>query len=302
MTRRFCRSTLIVLPLLLMAFAPTAAQAESAQGGYAGDGVCAECHQDEVTGLATTHHGKGGFSDLSSRSCEACHGPGRGHSEDPGDEALLPSFLSLSADEQSSTCQSCHKGEQQFFWDDGPHAKRGLSCVSCHSVHNPLSETKQLKTHTAEEQCFECHKDVRAETWKRSHHPIREGQIGCADCHNPHGSATEKMLVQASVNDQCYTCHAEKRGPFLWEHAPVRESCLNCHTPHGSNHFKLQKTSTPFLCQQCHANTRHPGTLYDATTNASGTRPSNREFNRGCTNCHSAVHGSNHPSSPYLAR
>ena len=151
------------------------------------------------------------------------------------------------------------------------------------------------------EQCFTCHKDVRAETWKNSHHPIREGKISCADCHNPHGTQTAKMIRAASVNEQCYTCHTEKRGPFLWEHAPVRESCLNCHTPHGSNQLKLQKTSVPYLCQQCHSNTRHPGTLYDGSTLADQARASNRIFNRACLDCHSAIHGSNHPSSPYLA-
>jgi DmsE family decaheme c-type cytochrome len=157
------------------------------------------------------------------------------------------------------------------------------------------------------EQCFSCHKDTRAEAWKTSHHPIREGKVSCADCHNPHGTATPKMILAASVNDQCYSCHAEKRGPFLWEHPPVRESCLNCHTPHGSNHLKLQRTSVPFLCQQCHANTRHPGTLYDGlrlpTLENEPPNPlaSNRLFNRACLDCHAAIHGSNHPSSPYLA-
>ncbi len=142
---------------------------------------------------------------------------------------------------------------------------------------------------------------MRAETWKASHHPIREGKIGCADCHNPHGSSQEGMLRAATVNEQCYQCHAEKRGPFLWEHPPVRENCLNCHTPHGSNHLKLQRTSVPFICQQCHANTRHPGTMYDGSFLAGGARASNREFNRACLDCHAAIHGSNHPSSPYLA-
>jgi DmsE family decaheme c-type cytochrome len=154
------------------------------------------------------------------------------------------------------------------------------------------------------EQCFTCHKDIRADTWKTSHHPIREGKITCTDCHNPHGSTTAKMLAATSVNDQCYTCHTEKRGPFLWEHPPVRESCLNCHTPHGSNHIKLQRTSVPFLCQQCHSNTRHPGTLYDGLRVPTIDNPnlaSNRLFNRGCPDCHAAIHGSNHPSAPYLA-
>ena len=181
--------------------------------------------------------------------------------------------------------------------------------MSCHSVHSFKSENAQLKAAGTTDTCVSCHKDVRAEMWKNSHHPLREGKMTCADCHNPHGSPTPKMIKAASVNDQCYTCHTEKRGPFLWEHAPVRENCVTCHAPHGSNHLKLQKTSVPYLCQQCHANTRHPGTLYDARGTAASDdlpgnvpiNPSNRLFERACLNCHQAVHGSNHPSSPYLA-
>jgi len=267
---------------------------------YAGGTTCIECHADMTDTLAPTPHGKAGFSELSDRACETCHGPAKAHAEDPGDSALIPAFERLDARTQARTCQRCHAGAQQFFWQEGVHARRGVTCTTCHSVHHPASPAAQLRTVTAEEQCYTCHRDVRAETWKRSHHPIREGKIGCADCHNPHGSNTDKMIREVSVNEQCYQCHAEKRGPFLWEHPPVRENCLSCHTPHGSNHFKLQKTSTPFLCQQCHSNTRHPGTLYDGATLADALQPSNREFARGCPNCHAAVHGSNHPSSPYL--
>ena len=285
---------------LLVALGSASASAQRG-GAYAGDETCAECHGDMSESLAGTHHGQRGFSQLAERGCETCHGPAAAHAEDPGDPELIPSFAALPEDEQTAVCQQCHSARQQFFWHEGPHRKRGLSCSSCHSVHAPQSEVGQLLATTQSEQCFECHKDVRAETWKRSHHPIREGKLLCSDCHNPHGSTTEAMLVENTVNDLCYTCHAEKRGPFLWEHAPVRESCLNCHTAHGSNHFKLQKTSVPYICQQCHSNTRHPGTLYDRTTLADGTRPSNRDFARACVNCHSAVHGSNHPSSPYLA-
>ena len=45
--------------------------------------------------------------------------------------------------------------------------------------------------------------------------PLREGKIVCSDCHNPHGTVTEAMLRDDSINDTCYKCHAEKRGPFL---------------------------------------------------------------------------------------
>jgi DmsE family decaheme c-type cytochrome len=277
-------------------------RADSPAATYVGAETCAECHSDVADSLAKTPHGKSGFAHLSNLGCETCHGPGSLHADDPDVVANQPRVAALSAAEQSAMCQGCHGGEGQFFWSGSRHEVRGLSCLDCHSVHSFRSETAQLKEAAPVEQCLTCHKDVRAELFKRSHHPIREGKIACIDCHNPHGSQSEKMVRAASINDQCYSCHTEKRGPFLWEHAPVRERCTNCHTPHGSNHLKLQKTSVPYLCQQCHSNTRHPGTLYDRTTLADGTRPSNRDFSRACLNCHSAIHGSNHPSSPYLGR
>ncbi len=118
----------------------------------------------------------------------------------------------------------------------------------------------QLAKLTEMDTCFQCHKNKRAEIWRTSHMPVREGKITCSTCHNPHGSYTEALLKEATVNDGCYKCHAEKRGPFLWEHAPVRENCLNCHDPHGSINDFMLKISRPRLCQQCHANlTGHPG-------------------------------------------
>jgi DmsE family decaheme c-type cytochrome len=119
----------------------------------------------------------------------------------------------------------------------------------------------------------------------------------CADCHNPHGSAGPHQLRAATVNDLCTTCHADKRGPFLWEHAPVRENCTTCHLAHGSNNAKVLASREPFLCQRCHAATRHPGTLYDKPD-----LTSNRLLNRSCTNCHSQIHGSNHPSGKTFLR
>jgi DmsE family decaheme c-type cytochrome len=80
--------------------------------------------------------------------------------------------------------------------------------------------------------------------------PVREGKIVCSNCHNPHGSATEALLREYSINDNCYKCHAEKRGPFLFEHAPVRENCLSY--PHGTTNEYLLKVSRPRLCAECH--------------------------------------------------
>jgi DmsE family decaheme c-type cytochrome len=185
------------------------------------------------------------------------------------------------------------------MWDGSTHESRGVACTNCHTVH--AAKLTQQAT------CAQCHKQIRAQIQKMSRHPIQEGKVQCTDCHNPHGTVTDKLISANSVNEKCYTCHAEKRGPFLWEHAPaVTESCLTCHTPHGSSHDKLLVAKRPYLCQTCHSNSRHPGTLYGRSTTTQGqsvySALSNRIFYRSCSNCHSQIHGSNHPSGKALAR
>jgi hypothetical protein len=61
----------------------------------------------------------------------------------------------------------------------------------------------------------------------------------------------------------------------------------------------MLKAKEPFLCQRCHSDTRHPGTLYDQNQlNVA----SNRIIGRSCTNCHQTLHGSNHPSGKTFLR
>ena len=115
------------------------------------------------------------------------------------------------------------------------------------------------------------------------------------------------MLVKATLNETCYTCHTEKRGPFLWEHPPVREDCANCHTPHGSIHTPLLKARGPWLCQECHLATFHPSTAYSGTSippapGIAPISPPDRVLANNCLNCHSQVHGSNHPSGARKTR
>ena len=139
--------------------------------------------------------------------------------------------------------------------------------------------------------------------YRLSHHPVTEGKIACSDCHNPHGSMAPKLLVKPTLNETCYQCHAEKRGPFLWEHPPAREDCTNCHEPHGSNHPSLLVNRMPLLCQQCHMAAFHPSTAYTGVNASAGvSRLDIHAAAKSCLNCHSEVHGSNHPSGPRLMR
>ena len=122
----------------------------------------------------------------------------------------------------------------------------------------------------------------------------------CASCHNAHGSTNVRLLKVGNwVNEACISCHTEKRGPFLFEHAAGRESCISCHDPHGSSNEKMLVAKVPMLCQRCHIGSRHPSTVYDA---AALQNRSVALIGRGCVNCHQNIHGSNHPSGQTLAR
>lgn len=212
----------------------------------------------------------------------------------------MKKYSKLSAEEANSACLNCHSGGDHFYWKSSGHSRKNVSCVSCHSVHNSKdpSHTKLLKTERTSDLCVTCHKSKHLSITKSAHMPLREGSMDCASCHNPHGSPADRMLRAATVNELCYSCHADKRGPFLFDHAPVRENCLNCHEAHGANNDKVLASKRPYLCQRCHTPpSGHPSTFYDNPDLAS-----NRLFNRSCSNCHSQVHGSNHPSGRYFTR
>jgi len=81
--------------------------------------------------------------------------------------------------------------------------------------------------------CYNCHKAQQVQVKMPSHHPIPENKMQCSSCHNPHGGPNG-MLKEESVNETCFKCHAEKEGPFTFDHPAVSENCTNCHNPHGS--------------------------------------------------------------------
>lgn len=274
---------------------------------YKGDARCTRCHDENdnapVFAIGKTRHGVA--ADGRNVGCTACHGESRPHAENPQGLRDRPkvdrSFLRRSATpvaERNQACLNCHQGGKRMHWAGSQHARGDVACTSCHQVH---AQHDKVRDKTAQgEVCFGCHKEQRAQTLRASHHPIREGKVGCSDCHNPHGTAGPKLLAKDTVVETCYTCHAEKRGPFLWEHPPASDSCLNCHTPHGSNHASLLKTKPPYLCQQCHDWNAHPGNVYSGAQlpGAVGVagNAGQQLVLRACLNCHTQVHGSNHPS------
>jgi DmsE family decaheme c-type cytochrome len=271
--------------------------------GYAGDDTCTACHEPEGKSLGKSLHGKAQNprtpSAKPNQSCETCHGPGQEHAE-TGDKTKIRVFTALAPRESSAICLGCHDRGSHAMWNGSMHDARNLSCVTCHSVHSPKSPAAQLKTASPIETCAVCHKTEVAKMQRSGHMPLREGKMDCSSCHNPHGSTNVRLLKVGNwVNETCVSCHTEKRGPFLWDHAPVREACNTCHDPHGSNNDRMLVAKLPMLCQRCHIGTRHPSTIYDGVQL---TARSNRLIGRSCVNCHAQVHGSNSPAGNALLR
>jgi DmsE family decaheme c-type cytochrome len=258
---------------------------------YVGQEQCAACHEETVAQFNESIHGQKGFEKRSNHSCETCHGPGKAHVDAGGGKGTMVTIKTMTKEKQSEMCLTCHDRGSKSDWAGSLHETRGLSCQDCHSVHSPEAKPQLKAVET--DLCFTCHKQKQSQFFRASHHPIREGKMECSSCHNPHAVQEGQLVDQAAVTEKCYECHAEKRGPFLWEHVPVREDCMTCHEPHGSNHLKMLKVKEPYICQRCHSDTRHPGTLYDQSQL---NNDSNRVIGRSCTNCHQTIHGSNHPS------
>ncbi len=256
------------------------------------DKTCVGCHESADHKFGVSAHAeyfKAGKTAVKG-SCESCHGPRSKHVDD---SKPVAEWKSLTKAQQSAVCMQCHAGGTRLTYMTGSHLAGEVSCTSCHAAKDQRAKTGVLARARATELCYSCHATAKVQMAKTSHHPVREGRMECASCHNVHGS-NPALLKSATLNETCYSCHTEKRGPFLWEHAPVRESCATCHDAHGSTNRKLLNKKDSFLCLSCHSYGGHINLpRYNRTSNPYG---------EGCVNCHMTIHGSQHPSGPKFTR
>jgi len=307
---KFGGITLRAGSLLLLAVATGAAAqnpAAPAAGGYAGSNACKTCHADIWLNFYKNPHFKSvAAGDLppSQTGCESCHGPGGAHIAARGGKTTIPRAFSLMSQSAAlEVCLTCHARDfQKANIRRSEHTLADVACTSCHSIHHSPTP-KYLLAKKQTELCYGCHSGIRAQFEMPSKHRVNEGFMNCSDCHNPHGafaptwrmSDHPRMVEQALNNEEpCLKCHVDKRGPFVYEHPPVRvEGCEICHFPHGSMNERLLRRPVVFtLCLGCH-NGGASGTRLNGVPIA--TSPHNLldpRFQR-CTTCHVRIHGSN---------
>lgn len=319
----------LIMPICLTA-APQKKQSSSRteKEGYAGTEACLVCHEEIGKPLLKSKHGKLD-SDVSrgwkGQACESCHGPGQRHGEAAEAKFILNHSKAgpVGADK---SCLGCHKNQATHAGRiSGSHAKVQVACVSCHSIHHAvadssvplfrqsdqgasaslanlslqstsLASTRATKVNAL---CSSCHASAWAAFQRPHSHALPQGAMSCVDCHNPHGTSRPFGLnsTARTTNSEpgCYKCHADKRGPFAFEHAPIRiEGCNACHENHGSANPKmLTRAEVSHLCLECHSNpaglSNRSGTL---GTVPPGFHDLRTPVYRNCTTCHVRVHGS----------
>ena len=266
---------------------PKAAETKAAASSdFVGSDTCVTCHaevgkkfEDNAHTKMAQMHGSNGAT------CENCHGAGKAHVDGGGDISKIFNPAKHSPKEVDEKCMSCHASAHPNF-DRSPHARANVGCTSCHSVHAGNGKEKLLKA-SQPALCYQCHADQKAQFNMPIHHKVNEGLVKCSDCHDVHGTFLANN--QRSTEDQnavCTKCHTDVRGPFTFEHAPVRaEGCTTCHTPHGTQNPRLlNMPSIATLCNQCHS-PLSAGGVHGLDPGSTTVTP--------CVTCHTMVHGSN---------
>jgi predicted CXXCH cytochrome family protein len=167
-------------------------------------------------------------------------------------------------------------------------------CTGCHEPHG--SDFQPLLIGDEPDLCYSCHRGIRLDFLKVSHHPVGTQFLNCTGCHNPH-AADYEALVAARDNELCYTCHSYPVRVLYDDSAHWRERllCIQCHTPHGSNFAPILRDSNPDLCVECH-------TTYDGADDHP-VRPVYYDVNAGKgLTCSSTCHDPHGTANNFMLR
>jgi hypothetical protein len=202
---------------------------------------CGSCHttgysprgnQDGLPGLVGTWEAPG-------IQCEACHGPGSQHVQNPRG-------VSLVVDRDAELCGQCHtRGDVRVIDSSGgfmQHREQYLSlfqskhvalgCVLCHDPHTGVIQLRQAGEQTTRTQCESCH-FMQAEF--QAPHPR---VAACVDCHMPRIARTAVGDPERFTGDM--RAHLFAINPYSFEQF------------NEEGNASLPFVSLNFSCRQCH--------------------------------------------------
>jgi DmsE family decaheme c-type cytochrome len=245
--------------------------------------------------ISTTLHGKGQVKkdEIPNALCEKCHGDGKAHIESGGEKDKI--YKPVGVEGANKTCMTCHDvNNNRVARHTGVHANSAtVNCLTCHSIHASEPHALHLLAKNQLALCDSCHMPQVASFRNKPYaHRLGRGGMECSSCHEPHGRSGRQSLRMSRAGElPCLTCHADKRGPFVFQHGALAAGdCLTCHEAHGSpNPMRIKRATVLALCIECHSplGSETLGSQPPSFHNLSDPRY------RNCTTCHVAIHGSN---------
>jgi DmsE family decaheme c-type cytochrome len=209
--------------------------------------LCSRCHVNphQMAMETTDPHALAGLA------CMSCHTIHNNLNE------------KLVKDAGENYCASCHTGVVAEFKRRSSHPLEAgqVKCVSCHDLGN---NQDKFFAQGHDWRCQSCHGEKSGPF--RFEHSVTQAHLvnggGCVDCHSPHGSPNDRLLIQPK-NGVCLQCHAvPPLHRVQHEGIGVMLDCVECHSDiHGSADnpkFLDPEMGTKFFpnCYQsgCHSN------------------------------------------------
>lgn len=207
--------------------------------------ACAQCHRDKSKDVGERFKAIASLHD--NLRCYECHNVHLTQSSKDD--------IGLFADDLSVNCSLCHKGKSENL-SNSPHSYAGLECGDCHKLHKAKTISEDIEEEL--DKCLSCHPAQELEFKYFYSHPLRQRQIRCSSCHDPHSERFPAMLKK-DVNDICGNCHGGTvieagRHPLSkgTNHSYRALNCMDCHRPHGSNFSAILKYNIDNICKTCH--------------------------------------------------
>lgn len=180
--------------------------------------------------------------------CGSCHNRGEatkvkdagwpvGYEPGRGLEAYFKSTSYAGGDVINMYANEFSKGHHQQYidWVQSPHYREGVTCTSCHYVHQlGMPPTRSQTLSSGSQQCFECH----VQTNKAGAHAIHSF-ANCVGCHMP------RIATSAESGDIHSHVFKTLLPKDTLKNPAIPNSCQTCHKHKDADLEKLQRDAFP---------------------------------------------------------